>query len=119
MTEAGDYYRKALEADPLNAKALSGIAEIHIHKKEYDSAIGLYKKLLEKKTKYTLSLYYNIACVYSLKNDRGESVKWLKKAVDGGFKYWEVIVAEEQFVNIRETDYFKQIGENARRNRKK
>jgi len=119
QNEAIDYYKRALASDPLNAKALSGIAEIHIQKKEYDSAIELYKKLIVKKTKYTLSLYYNIACVYSLKNEKTESVKWLKKAVDGGFKYWEVIVTEEQFVNIRETDYFKQIEDIAKRNSKK
>lgn len=116
MTDVAEgYFNKALGNAPEHPKALSGLAEIYIDNKKYDGAAGIYLSLLNKKKRYRLSLYYNLACVYSLKNDREEALMWLKKAVDGGFSHWDIIIAEKHFDNIRETGYFKQIKEKAER----
>jgi tetratricopeptide (TPR) repeat protein len=54
-------------------------------------------------------VYYNIACIYSLQNKTEESVDWLKRAIDRGFRDWEYLKADEDLKNLRESPHFKEL----------
>ncbi|MEA2015068.1 MAG: hypothetical protein U9N38_07200, partial [Thermodesulfobacteriota bacterium] len=48
-----------------------------------------------------------IACAYARQNKREESIAWLKKAVDRGFKRWELLKTDKDLKNIRGTSYYR------------
>lgn len=44
---------------------------------------------------------YNIACLYSVKGDKNESLRWLKTALDKGYNNWDLIRIDKDLNNIR------------------
>lgn len=56
-----------------------------------------------------INAMYNLACVYSTLNNAEESIKWLKKAIDGNEEYRKHAKDDEDFTNIRENKRFKKL----------
>jgi pimeloyl-ACP methyl ester carboxylesterase len=65
--------------DSLNQKALDAIVA-----KKYDDGLGFLKQALEVRPKYK-GTAYNLACVYSLKNEVDAAHDWLSTASDWGW----------------------------------
>lgn len=55
------------------------------------------------------SIYYNIACLYSLKKDVVNAIKSLRKAMELDFKLKENAKVDPAFDNIRDTQEFKEL----------
>ncbi|MDA7977853.1 MAG: FG-GAP-like repeat-containing protein [Pirellulales bacterium] len=49
---------------------------------------------------------YNAACVYALKNDSDEAMKYLKQAVNAGFTDSTLLATDPDLVNVRNHDEF-------------
>lgn len=53
--------------------------------------------------------YYNIACMYSRQNKIENSIKWLKLAVNKGYKNWNLIKTDKDLENIRGSLYYNEL----------
>ena len=52
---------------------------------------------------------YNIACIYAKQNKVEDSIDWLKKAIDSGYRNWDLIKTDKKLENIRGSSYYKKI----------
>jgi len=109
--DAAEYHRNALSIQPNYVKSLKGLSAIYCMKKEYDSAIAITRKMIELQPENP-SGYYDIACIYSLQNKKKHAIKWLQKAIDKGFNKWEMIREDEDLINLRDMQSFKNIIQN-------
>lgn len=76
---------------------------------DYKKAIEYYKRAFEIDPTYG-ALVYNIACCYSILDEKEEAFNWLKKAIDLGVYEFE---SDPDFDNIREEPEFKKLVEEA------
>ncbi|HPR52128.1 MAG TPA: tetratricopeptide repeat protein [Deltaproteobacteria bacterium] len=53
--------------------------------------------------------YYNIACIYARQGNTEESIGWLKKSINAGFKNWELLKKDPDLKNIRPSSYYKDL----------
>jgi hypothetical protein len=58
-------------------------------------------------------IYYNIACLYSKQNIQDESLSWLKRAVEKGFRDYSIIRNDPDLASIRKTEYVKRLMDSA------
>ena len=66
------------------------------------------KSKLEKEPNNKSNLY-DLACIYSLANKKNEAIETLEKAVKSGYKNYNHIKYDRDFINIREEQGFKDI----------
>ena len=107
LDEAIQQYQEALAIQPDYTAAMNNLARAHGAKAEYDRAISLYMKIIDLEPESYVA-YYNIACIYSEQNRAEESITWLKKAKEKGFKDWELLESDEDLENIRGSSYYKE-----------
>jgi tetratricopeptide (TPR) repeat protein len=105
--QAGECFRKVLDVQPKHAEALQRLGSIYIRNKNYDKAAGLYEQAFQAMPEASLSIRYNLACVYALKNDKEKSLKYLREIVAEGFDKMDLMRTDEQLENVRETAGFK------------
>lgn len=89
-------------------KTLFKQAVRHISSQQYDAAIKKLKAILEKDPA-NQPILYNIACVYSMKNQNKEAGLWLQKAISKGYDNWEHIKTDPDLKNLRESKYYEEI----------
>jgi len=105
--QAAESFRKVLELQPKHGEALQSLGGIYIRNKDYNKAAELYEQAVQAMPEASLSIRYNLACVYALKNDKEKSLKYLREIVADGFDKFDVMKADEQLENVRETAGFK------------
>ncbi len=76
--------------------------------KNYDEAIGLYRKVLELSPDFAVG-YYDLACAQALKGDRKSAVESLKMAVDKGYVYFERMKDDPDLKKLKNDNDFKAI----------
>jgi tetratricopeptide (TPR) repeat protein len=103
-----EYYRQALSLDDRHLPALQGKAAVQLATKEYDSAVETYKEMLRIQPDDN-RIYYNIACAYSLWNNKPQALHWLREAVKNGFTKREVMEQDKDLSNIRNTKEYQEI----------
>ena len=79
-----------------------------------DGAIRHLSEVVRLSPDDNIPVCYNIACAYARQNKIEESIVWLKKAVDKGFKRWELLKTDKDMDNIRGSSYYKEIIEGLR-----
>jgi protein O-mannosyl-transferase len=89
------------------------MAMVYVNKKQYKKAISTFEKIIETQPENDI-IYYNISCLYAMQNNKSESVDWLKKAIDNGYKNWEHLKNDKDLQNIKDTPYFKSLVKNMR-----
>ncbi len=72
-------------------------------KREYDASILEWKRAfyLTGYGEDAVSASYNIACSYSLLDDRNRAFHWLRTSLDRGWKDWVHLLLEADFANLR------------------
>jgi protein O-mannosyl-transferase len=107
-TEALARLQEAVRNDGSNIQALQKIARYYASNKEYGKSLAYLEKIV-KINPDNPEGYYNIACIYSLKNDVAQSANWLKKALDHGFKDMNMMRNDEDLQNFRASTYYKDL----------
>lgn len=107
-TKASTYYQQTLLIQPNYVKALNALSILNADLKNYDQAILTYKKLL-KNQPYNNTIQYNIACLYAIQGKTNQAIDWLQKAIDNGYKNWELIKTDNDLEVIRNTEYYKSL----------
>lgn len=93
-------FTKATEIAPSNGQAWGQLGLAYHFEKEYDKAIVAYKKAIDLNSGRNVYAY-NVACAYSLKNDKKSALVWLAKAVEYGFKDYNTLSNDSDLNNIR------------------
>ena len=81
---------------------------------DYEGAIEDFKKALEI-DQNDIPTLFNIACAYSLTEEKEKAFYYLDKAVENGFKDFEKIQTHDAFAFIRIQDEFEQFSKNGYR----
>ena len=102
-------FRAAAGLKPNFWEALYEQAIIYAGKKEYDKSIELFKQIISLHSENATTIYYNIACLYSLQNKKTDALDWLKKAIDSGYNNWDQLKKDPDLENIRQTSLYKRL----------
>jgi tetratricopeptide (TPR) repeat protein len=105
LNEAIEQYQKALSIQPGFTQALKDLAAVYAIKMEYGKAVSTFEKVTNLRPE-DAGAYYNIACIYARQNRTEESLDWLEKAIDRGYKDWDVIKTDQNLKNIRATSRY-------------
>ena len=108
------HFQQALSLAPDHVEVAVGLADLYKSGGQFDQAIDLYQRLLDKRPDCDISLTYNLACLYALKNDPTAAVDWLKKSVAAGFSRFEVLAVDPELDNIRHHPAFQALAEKLR-----
>jgi tetratricopeptide (TPR) repeat protein len=101
-------YNKALQLNPKFVPALNNLALVTAANKEYDKALAIFLDVLNYYPD-DAETHYNVACMYSRLKKVDESIEWLKKAIDKGYKNWENIKSDDDLDNIRDAVGYKEL----------
>ena len=96
---AKDKLKKATDA------AFDYVKQLTVQKK-FDEAISIYKRLINYRPDYSVSINYNIACLYAKKKQVKESLEYLEKAIQMGYKDWDFLKKDTDFDAIRDNKLF-------------
>ena len=89
-------------------KTLFNTAVRFVSGKNFTPAIGLLREILIITPENAL-IYYNIACLYALSNQKKEAVDWLGRAVEKGYTDWDHLKTDPDLDNIRNTPEYKKL----------
>jgi len=76
--------------------------------RKYDKAIDGYEMAVSIDSELAYA-HYNLACAYSLKNEKTLAIKTLQKAITLNQKYIEMSKTDSDFDNIRSSPEFQQL----------
>ena len=103
-------YDKAIELNPRYERAYVNRGDSYYARRQYDHAIADYKDAIDLNPMNSYT-DYNMACLYSVKNNPEEACKWLRDSFENGFDNWERIKKDKDFDNIRNSSCYKKIME--------
>lgn len=81
LKEAEALYQEVVKTDPRHVSALNNLGVIWMNRKMYKQAVGSFQKALNVRHDY-VDAHYNLACLYARKNDKKQSLNYLKNAID-------------------------------------
>ena len=85
LNSAIHHFNTAVSLRPDDYKSLEGLGVSHAHKGDYRQALHVFKKMIDLKPDLP-SPYFYIASIKAKQNNKGDSQKWLKMAIDRGFR---------------------------------
>ncbi len=109
--QAISHFQEALSFEPGHIEAADGLARLYKAENHYDRAVALYQQLLEERPDCSISIMYNLACLFALKNEPAAAEDWLKKCIAAGFSRVELLKADKELDNIREEPWFRSLTE--------
>ncbi|MCD6353687.1 MAG: tetratricopeptide repeat protein [Proteobacteria bacterium] len=113
---AVQHYKEAIRIEPDYAKAHYSLGVILKHEGRFNEAIKHLSETLRIDPDFSPLVYYKIAALYARQNKKEESIAWLRKAVEKGYKNWNYLRNDKDLENIRGSLYYKKlIGEIAKR----
>ncbi len=98
-------YQKALDIQPHHIPAMYGISLIYSSEKEYAKALE-YLERIKRLQPDKPEVYYNIACIYARQDVADDATRWLRQAIEKGFKDMDLIRKDPDLENIRNTAYY-------------
>ena len=108
IADAIMHYQKARSIQPDNIEVLNNLAFVYAIQKDYENAVLTLKKLTALQPDNSKT-YYNLASLYALQNNVEESIKWLRSAIDKGYKNWVLIKTDKDLDNIRSSAEYKEL----------
>jgi tetratricopeptide (TPR) repeat protein len=107
--DALKHFRDAVKTKPDNwdARVNLGIVLSQLGRK--GEAVVQYEKVVMNNPDYNPSLYYNIACYYSVEGQVEEGMKWLQGAIDHGYNNWALIKTDPDLQNLRKLPGFSRL----------
>ncbi len=112
--QAQQYYEKSIEIRP-TMQNLTNLGFIYWKKEQQDEAQKLFnqglilcQEQLEQGNEYW-TVPYNIAAIHAIQGNKEEAYKWLKKAVDAGWRDFRLGLMDPLLENLHEDEKFKQM----------
>jgi tetratricopeptide (TPR) repeat protein len=107
LDSAISQYKMALSHQPDFSPVLNNLAIAYAIKGEYDKALSAFKKRIALQPD-DADAHYAIARILARQNKVEESIDWLKKATQKGYKDWDSIKNDKNFENIRNTALYQE-----------
>jgi len=104
--KAEGLYQEVIKGEPGNNLAVYKLASLYYSEKNYKKAIENYLKLVPNKNPAVL---YNLACTYSLINNKSDALKYLHEAIDNGFSQVSLLKTDADLENVRGEKEFAEI----------
>jgi tetratricopeptide (TPR) repeat protein len=108
LDKAIEQYETALSYHSEFPQVLFDMAFLYSIKGEYEMALELFKKTIEIQPDLFWA-YYNIAAILAIQNRVDESISWLDRAINRGFRNWDFLVKDIKLKNIRMTSYYNEL----------
>ncbi|MCK4787306.1 MAG: tetratricopeptide repeat protein, partial [Desulfobacteraceae bacterium] len=112
--QAQHYYQKSIEIKPTIFN-LTTLGYIYWRKEQeeearklFDQSLSLCQEQLEKGNE-SPSIPYSIASINAVQDNKGEAYKWLKKAIDAGWRDFRFGERYPLLENLHKDDQFKQM----------
>ncbi len=106
--EALEAYNKAIEIKPDLNEAWNNKGTTLYYLGRYEEALKAYDKAIEIKPD-DQDAWYNLACLYSLKKEKGNALKYLRKAIENGYNNLSHIRKDKDLDFLRNEEEFKKI----------
>jgi len=95
------HFSEAVKTKPDNWNARINLGIVLSQMGRKAEAIEQYREVVRNEPDYNPSLYYNIACYYSVEGELTRGMEWLEKAVSHGYDNWELIRTDPDLQNLR------------------
>lgn len=100
------YYQQVLKLNRTDGKAWQYLGNTQKSIRRYDDAVKSYQEAL-KNGNSAFRIYYNLSCIYSLKNDKDQSLDFLEKALQAGMNDFVLeIFKDPEMANARSANRF-------------
>jgi len=103
-----NFYERVLKKKKDYYEVLMQLSIIYSELGQYEKAKEVDKKIVEI-SPYDPIAYYNLACDYSILGDVERSVKWLKYAINLGYKDFKYMEKDPDLENARKTSLYREI----------
>lgn len=100
--------QEAVQIDPTYAEGYVGIGVSYYTRERYDEAIENYKKAIEANPAIG-DAYYNMACVYALKNDQAQALRYLRIALLNGYVQLNTLDQDPDLKNLQGNETFEKL----------
>jgi tetratricopeptide (TPR) repeat protein len=108
-------YESIVKQEPSNGQAWLQLGLSYHNLQKYDLAISAYEAA--DKLQFALArTHYNLACAYSLMNNKERAFEWLNKALEAGFAQAQSLEGDPDLANLRDDPRFKHALEVADKN---
>ena len=94
--------------EPDNTDVLKKLSVLYSYHGDNAKALDMLQKLIRLQPGNPDG-YYNIACIYAKEKKVDESIEWLTKSIDKGFKNWALIQKDKDLDNLRSTQFYKNL----------
>jgi len=117
LNSAKDFLQKAGKGNALEQKSMSKpdnpeslkrLAALYSTRGENEKALDVLYSLVKIQPENPDG-YYNVACVLAKDRKVSESIEWLKKSVDKGFRSWDLLKKDPDLQNLRNTEYYREL----------
>jgi tetratricopeptide (TPR) repeat protein len=102
------HYKKALALRPDFKEALNDLAIVFAVNGDYENALAALKQMVTLQPDNPVH-YYSMASVLARQNKVDESIDWLKRAIQRGFRDLGRIKTDENLDNIRKSPRYQQL----------
>ena len=102
---AREKFHEAVRVAPHYSEGYVGIGVTYYARDRYDEALDFYKKGLEANPG-NRDAYYNTACVYALKGERDQALRYLKIAVLNGYISLDTLSLDPDLKSLRDDPEF-------------
>jgi tetratricopeptide (TPR) repeat protein len=93
-------FREALEEDPQRAEAYNAVGVTFYARGDSDEALAWYKKSLEADPRFG-DAFYNMACVYALRQHRQLAVRYLRMAALNHYSERDLMEKDPDLASLR------------------
>ena len=107
LDDAEDRFKAVLDIEPGYARAHSMLGVISHRRGNFSEAIKHFEAAMRLDSRLEDSAAYNIARAWAREGEIEKSAKWLRKAVEAGFKDWRRLAADAELANVRKTAYYR------------
>ena len=101
------FYEKILERKPDFIEALMALGDLYTKKGRYVDGLKVDQKLAQLRPD-DATVFYNLACSYSLVNNIDEALGTIKRAIEYGYDNFEYIERDNDLDNLRRDRRFKE-----------
>ncbi len=105
FTEASEFYKESLKIDPDYLFSIEMLGNLYMGLKDFGKGMEYNFKAENLGSKNNI-IYYNMACYYSVKNDKEKAFKYLDMAIYRDYRDIESIKTDKDFENIKSDSRF-------------
>jgi hypothetical protein len=98
-------FQEAVQTDPTYAEGYIGVGVTFYMRERYDEAIDWYKKAIDANPAVADS-YYNMACVYALRGDKPQALRYLRISLMNGYVQLNTFADDPDLKSLKDDPTF-------------